>query len=82
LSDETRVLAQSFTSQPGAWFLGISEEPPSLLLAVSADSGVHAGNLLKQALTPHGGRGGGNAQLAQGSVPSCEALEAVVARLR
>jgi alanyl-tRNA synthetase len=46
-----------------------------MLLAVSADSGMDAGKLLKAALTQAGGRGGGNRRMAQGSLPSQEALE-------
>ncbi len=41
----------------------------------SKDSGVHSGDVLKRALTGAAGRGGGNAALAQGSVPSKEALD-------
>jgi alanyl-tRNA synthetase len=44
-------------------------------------SGIHAGNRLKEALAAHGGRGGGHAQLAQGSLPGVEALNAVLATL-
>jgi alanyl-tRNA synthetase len=55
-------------------FLATAEQPPSVLLAVSADAGLHAGNLLKAALANAGGRGGGNARLAQGSLPSEKAL--------
>jgi alanyl-tRNA synthetase len=74
LDDEIRALAQGFISGPKAVFLAISEASLSLLLACSADSGVAAGRLLKQTLDAVGGRGGGNAQLAQGSVPAKEAL--------
>jgi len=51
------------------------EQPPALLLATSEDSGLDAGKLIKAALSEAGGRGGGAARLAQGSVPSREALE-------
>jgi alanyl-tRNA synthetase len=49
-----------------------------VLLAVSADSGIDAGKVLKAALTQAGGRGGGNPRMAQGSLPSREALDQVV----
>ncbi len=77
LDDETRILAQSFCAQPLAVFSAVVEMPPALLLCVSNDSGIHAGNVLKAALNAVGGRGGGNAQLAQGSVPSLEALKSL-----
>lgn len=81
LADESRAEAQSFTASGAAIFLALAENPPSVLLAASKDSGVHAGDLLKLALTAAGGRGGGNATLAQGSVPSKEALEQLVRTL-
>lgn len=77
LDDELRTLAQGFCAQPNALFLATSENPPSALLAVSADSGLHAGNLLKDALQAAGGKGGGSAQLAQGSLPDRQALAAL-----
>ena len=81
LSDDLRVEAQSFTSGAKAVLLAIGDDPPALMLAASADSGLHAGNLLKSALATAGGRGGGSATLAQGSVPSKEALNQVARAL-
>jgi len=78
LTEESRAEAQSFTAGGAAIFFALTENPPSVLLAVSPASGVHAGNLLKPALAEVGGRGGGNATLAQGSVPSKEALGQLV----
>ena len=65
--DELRSLAQSFTMQPKAVFIGVIEQPPSLLLAASTDSGIDAGKTLQPLLAQAGGRGGGNARMAQGS---------------
>jgi alanyl-tRNA synthetase len=45
-----------------------------VLLAASIDSGVNAGQVLKEALAETGGRGGGSATVAQGSL-SQESLE-------
>ncbi len=81
LGDESRAEAQSFTRAGRAIFLGVTENPPSVLLAASQDSGVQAGDLLKRALNAAGGRGGGNASLAQGSVPSKEALDRLIQAL-
>ncbi|MGJ5820487.1 alanyl-tRNA editing protein [Paludibaculum fermentans] len=81
LDDEVRAVAQSFCSQPHAIFAATSSQPPAVLVVASTDSGVHAGNVLKQALAAAGGRGGGNAQVAQGSLPSAEALAALLAQL-
>jgi alanyl-tRNA synthetase len=75
LAEESRAEAQSFTASGPAIFLAFARNPPTVLLACSKDSGVHAGDLLKRALAEAGGRGGGNAVLAQGSLPSAGALE-------
>lgn len=74
LGDEVRALAQGFTAGSRSIFLAISEPARAVLLAASKDSGVNAGDLLKQCLQAAGGRGGGNPQLAQGSVSTPEAL--------
>jgi alanyl-tRNA synthetase len=79
--EDLRAVAQSFTSQPAAVFLAVLEEPPALLLAASADSGVDAGALLKTALSAAGGRGGGTPRMAQGSVADRAGLEQVVAQV-
>jgi alanyl-tRNA synthetase len=81
IDDAARIRAQAFVAGGKAVFLAVSEDPPSVLLAASADSGVHAGNLVKQAVTAAGGRGGGNQMLAQGSMPAA-ALESMVAALQ
>jgi alanyl-tRNA synthetase len=81
LDDELRALAQGFTAQSKAIFVAASDSPPAALLAVSADAGVHAGNLLKATIAKYGGRGGGNALLGQGSVASVELLERLLADL-
>src|SRR5581483_6418364 len=82
LSEESRAEAQSFAAAGRAICLAFCENPPSVLLACSSDSAIHAGNALKAALSAVGGRGGGNAALAQGSVPSKEALDQVVQSLQ
>jgi alanyl-tRNA synthetase len=79
--EELRALAQSFTAQSKGMFLAVLEEPPSVLLAASEDAGVDAGKLVKAAVTEAGGRGGGNARIAQGSVPDASLLDAVVAKI-
>ena len=68
ISDELRAEAQSFTAGGKAIFLALAEDPPSVLFAASADSGVNAGAVLKAALAEVGGRGGGSALVAQGSL--------------
>jgi alanyl-tRNA synthetase len=79
--DELRAIAQNFTAQPKAVFLAAVNNPPSAMLAASADSGIDCGKLVKAALAEFGGRGGGTARIAQGSVPDPAMLHALVARL-
>ena len=81
IDDALRARAQAFVIGSKAVFLAVCENPPSLLLAASADSGLHAGELVKAAVTAAGGRGGGNQALAQGSVPSPQALERLLPSL-
>jgi len=79
--EEIRAIAQSFTAHPKAVFLATLASPPSILLAASEDAAVDAGKVLKAALTECGGRGGGTARIAQGSVADAGRLEAVVAKV-
>jgi alanyl-tRNA synthetase len=76
--EDLRALAQSFTAQPKAVFIGAIEQPASVLLASSADSGIEAGKTLQPLLAQADGRGGGNARIAQGSVPAKEGIDRIV----
>jgi alanyl-tRNA synthetase len=80
--EELRAIAQSFTAQPKAIFVAALADPPSVMLAVSPDAGIDAGKLLKAALAEAGGRGGGTARIAQGSVASADVLEAVLRKFQ
>ena len=79
--EDVRALAQSFTAEPKAVFVASLAEPPSVMLAASADAGIDAGKILKAALAETGGRGGGTARMAQGSLADAAALEGLLARL-
>jgi alanyl-tRNA synthetase len=79
--DELRPLAQSFTAQPKAVFITAIEQPATVLLATSADSGLDAGKTLQPLLAQAGGRGGGSARMAQGSLPTAQALDQIVGSL-
>jgi alanyl-tRNA synthetase len=81
IDDALRTRAQAFVAQGRAVFLAVSKNPPSVLLAASADSGIHAGDRVKSAVTTAGGRGGGNQALAQGSLPATADLEAIASSL-
>jgi alanyl-tRNA synthetase len=79
--EDLRAVAQNFTAQAKSVFVATLMDPPSVLLAASLDSRVDAGKVLKAALTEAGGRGGGNARIAQGSVPNAAALDALVTKI-
>jgi len=80
--DELRSLAQAVVGIGHARFIGTLQSPPTIVFATSnSPGGVDAGAVLKTQLAHHGGRGGGNARVAQGTVPTLEALEALVAAL-
>jgi alanyl-tRNA synthetase len=79
--DELRALAQAALSLPKAAVVGALTSPPSLFVAVSEDSGLDAGKLIKEQLTAVGGRGGGSPRIAQGSVPDAGYVESVLSSL-
>jgi alanyl-tRNA synthetase len=75
VSEESRAEAQAATGSGPAIFAAVAETPPAILLAASKDSGVNCGEVLKRLLGEKGGRGGGSAAMAQGSLPSNSALQ-------
>jgi alanyl-tRNA synthetase len=79
--ERLRPLAQAVAAMPRASFVGWTADPPAIVVSASADSGVDAGAVLKSALGAVGGRGGGNARLAQGTAPSAAVMEQVVSLL-
>ncbi len=81
IDDAMRTRAQAFAAEGKAAFLAVSPNPPAILLAASPDSGIHAGDRVKAAVTAAGGRGGGNQGLAQGSLPAAADLHAITASL-
>ncbi len=81
IDDAMRTRAQAFTAEGNAAFLAVSLNPPAILLAASPDSGIHAGDRVKAAVSAAGGRGGGNQGLAQGSLPATADVEAITSSL-
>jgi alanyl-tRNA synthetase len=79
--DRLRPLARAVAAMPRALFVGWTADPPALMVATSADSGLDAGRMLRSALEQVGGRGGGNERAGQGTAPSASALEVAVAAI-
>ncbi|HEY7683463.1 MAG TPA: DHHA1 domain-containing protein [Gemmatimonadales bacterium] len=75
------TVARTIVGFSNVAFLATLTAPPTVLLATSADSGLDAAALLKPVLSAVGGRGGGSARLAQGTVPGTEAIETALAQL-
>lgn len=81
-ADELRALAHAGAALEKAVFICIGAgAAPTIVLAAAPDAGVSAGALLKPLLTSHGGRGGGNQTIAQGTVPDAHAADAIAAAL-
>jgi alanyl-tRNA synthetase len=76
--ERLRALALAYAGLGGGVLIAVVAEPPAMLLATAADTGLDASRILKPALEANGGRGGGNARMAQGSVREVVALEGVV----
>jgi alanyl-tRNA synthetase len=81
IDEEARAFAQGFTSGARSAIVIAAPVSRSLLLAVSADSGINAAERLKPLLVSAGGKGGGNAAIAQGSVGSPEGLETLIRKV-
>ncbi|HEX8986110.1 MAG TPA: DHHA1 domain-containing protein [Bryobacteraceae bacterium] len=80
LDEDVRAKAQGFTAGTKACYLAVTGA--AVLLAVSQDADLHAGNVLKQAVAKFGGRGGGSPLMAQASIPSPESLAPLLDALR
>ncbi len=78
IDEASRALANAFLAQGPGTLLLVSQDPAAVMLASNL---VHCGNTMKPLLAANGGRGGGSANLAQGSLPTAEALKAVVEAL-
>ncbi len=81
-ADEMREFAPAFAALPRAVFIGASPAARVVIVAASADSGLDAGPMLKPVLAAVGGKGGGSARLAQGTIPRAEVIAEVVEALR
>jgi alanyl-tRNA synthetase len=76
-----KVLAQKLTrAEPGVVaLLGAKSGQPTLVFAQSAGGAADLGSLLKQIVAVRGGRGGGNRDMAQGGVPTADAVDGAIA---
>jgi alanyl-tRNA synthetase len=83
--EEVRALAKAVAAGGGVALLGLRAEKTQLIFARAEGLDLDCGRLLRETLAPLGGRGGGQAALAQGGLPDAalleQALEAAMGRL-
>lgn len=78
-----RYLAARLAEQPGmVALLAVTDPAPQICFARAGDVALDMNQILRAAAGPHGGRGGGRPQMAQGGGVAGEALEAVLAAAR
>src|SRR5688572_16278987 len=75
--EDVRAVAQAFASLPRTVFVATVASPATVLVAASDDAGIDARAVLKPQLQAAGGRGGGSARVAQGTVPQSSALAGI-----
>jgi alanyl-tRNA synthetase len=76
--DELRTLARLIAQQGGVALLGLRADKAQLVFARAEGLPVDCGALLRQTLAALGGRGGGQAGLAQGGLPDPAHLDAAL----
>ena len=81
ISATDRAKALAYVGASRAVVLLIGKQPAGVLIASSTDAGINAGAVLSETLAAFGGRGGGSATLAQGSIADERAVEALAQKL-
>ncbi len=77
-----KLLAQKLTRlEPKVVALLGTTRQLSVVAAASTGQSTDLGALLKKSLTSYGGRGGGSREMAQGGLPTAEAVEAVLTEI-
>jgi alanyl-tRNA synthetase len=77
--EQVKRLALAVRGYPGCFVALAGGDPPQIFFARSDDVAADASQVLRVALAAVGGRGGGRADYAQGSVPTGEAAARAVA---
>lgn len=75
-----KLLAQKLTrlATNAVALLGTTSPQPSLVFAQSTGQPFDMGALMKQIMSAHSGRGGGSKDMAQGGLPSAEAVQKAI----
>jgi alanyl-tRNA synthetase len=75
---DLKVLANQVAARGGVALLGLGADRAQLVFASPAGSAVDCGKLLRECVGPFGGKGGGQASLAQGGIPDVAKLDSVL----
>ena len=76
--DDLTLLANHIVRGGGVALLGLRGDKAQLVFASPAGSKVNAGALLKEIMAQFGGKGGGQAGMAQGGMPDATKLDAAL----
>ena len=83
--DDARVLAREVTAGGAIIVLGIGGDKPQIMIGRPQSHSLDCGKLVREVVTPFGGRGGGQPAMAQGGIPDgtrlSEAVDAAVERI-
>ncbi len=83
--DEARTLARAITAGGAVAVIGLAGDKAQVLVARPEGHALDCGRLVREALAPLGGRGGGPPAMAQGGVPDAgrlaEAVDAITTRI-
>jgi alanyl-tRNA synthetase len=82
IGDDLRAEAQSFIACGKAVMMIAAASSSAAMLAVSKDSGFSAGDAIKPLLAQFEGRGGGNEQIAQGTIGNPARFDQFIVELR
>lgn len=83
IDDYARNLASALTGfERTAIVIRSAKDTGIILFAASNESGLHAGNLLRPLLAKYGGKGGGSAASAQGSIPDAKNVPRLIEELQ
>jgi len=81
LDDAARAQAQAFAARSKAVLLAVATQTPTILVACSPDTNLHAGQIVKENLAAARGKGGGSGTLAQGSLPDLTVADSIARAL-
>jgi alanyl-tRNA synthetase len=80
--EELRALGRAVAARPGCVAILATEPDRRLVVARSADVVLDAGEIVRTALAPFGGRGGGRSEFGEGAAAGTPSAAAIVEVVR